>query len=139
MTRAELAAWVGVRYAAYLEAAGRTSVDTTGNLKEPIDDALLILGYAEADLATIAPTEAGPINDLRAVTAYTTMLQVVRDLGSSIDLSVEGDNYRLSQMLAAAEKELERTAAAVLARDLPLVIEGTSTGMGAWNLNFLPT
>lgn len=139
MTRAELAAWVGVRYRAYLEAAGRTSADSTGNLKEPIDDALLIAGYVEADLATIAPTEAGPINDVRALAAYTTMTQVVRDLGTSFDLSSEGDQYRLSQMLAAAEKELERTAEAVLARDLPLVIEGSSTGMGAWNLNFLAT
>lgn len=139
MTRAELAAWVGARYAAYLDAVSRSATDDVGDLKEPIDDAYELLGYIASDIPTAAPTESSPIADARVMTSYTTMLQVVRDLGTSFDLSSEGDSYRLSQMLAAAEKELGRATVAVLERGLYLTLVSETPGMGAWNLNYLPT
>lgn len=139
MTRDELATWVGARYGAYLESVDRLAVDEPGDLEEPISDAYELLGYLPADIATAAPVEPSPIADARVMAAYTTMVQVVRDLGTSFDLSSEGDNYRLSQMLAAAERELQRTAAAVLERGLSLTLVGDAPGIGAWNLNFLPT
>lgn len=138
MTRAELAAWIGARYGAYLSAASRPATDAPGGLKEPMDDALLALGYLEANLATAAPTESVAVADLRAAGAYFTMVQVVRDLGVLFDLGTSsGGNYRLSQMRAAAEKDLAQAEAVMLSRGLPTTPETSDSGVAVWDLNFL--
>lgn len=137
MTRADLAAWIGERYGAYLDAASRSATDSAGNLKAPIDDALMTLGYAEAALPTVVITETSPIADARAATAYQVMSQIVRDLAVLFDLGTSGGgNYRLSQMRAAAEKDLLSAQAAAEARGLPLTVEPEGL-VAVWDLNFL--
>lgn len=117
MTRADAAAFLAARYGGYLTAANRAATDTPGALGEVIDDALRALGVAEADLATATSADATEDADWRVQLAYRAMAQLSRDLGAAnFDASIGGDSYKLSQVRAAAEKDLALAASAVLER-----------------------
>ena len=118
MNRADAAAFIGQRYGAYLSAVTRTAEDSPGNLAPVIDDAFRALGYVAADIPT-AETDgsAEADEDLRVQVAYRAMAQISRDLGAtSFDLSTGGDSFKLSQLRAAAEKDLAAAKAEVLER-----------------------
>ncbi len=132
MTRAEAATFLGERFSAYLDAVSRTATDSAGNLKPIIDDALRFLGYTAAAIPTAAPTDPEDEEDLRVQVAYRAMAQISRDLATSFDVSTGGDSYRLSQMRAAAEKDLAIAALAVFERFGTLAIvssDGSSARM----------
>lgn len=117
MTRAEAAAYVAARYGAYLKAASRPGSDTATGLAGALDDALRTLGYAAADIPTAAPTDPEAEEDLRVQAVYRAMQQIVRDLGATqFDVATGGDSFKLSQLRAAAEKDLAAAEAAVLLR-----------------------
>lgn len=139
MNRAAVATWVGNRYGAYLAAVGRTTADTAANMQPILDDTLWALGYAEAAIATADPTDAEAIDDFKVMAAFQTMAQIVRDLGAkAIDISTEGDSFRLNQRWVAAKKELEITAAAVEARGLSVyTLSEGPLGFATVNYNFL--
>lgn len=139
MNRAAVATWIGNRYGAYLAAVGRTTADTAANLQPILDDALLALGYADADVATANPIEQGAITDFKVMAAYYTMAQIVRDLGAlAINVTTEDGRYELNQQRAAAEKDLAAAELAVLARGLSLYpIADDAIGVATINYNFL--
>jgi hypothetical protein len=116
VNRADGATFVGQRLGAYLSAVGRAATDSAGNLQPVIDDALRALGTAAADLATAEPDGEDAEEDFRVQLTYRAMVQIVRDLGTTFNVSTGGDSFALNQMRAAAEKDLELAAAAVLAR-----------------------
>jgi hypothetical protein len=55
MSRAQLAAELWGRLGTQFTEAGITNIETTGNLKEPVDSTLLALGISYSDLATLGP------------------------------------------------------------------------------------
>lgn len=139
MNHYEVAAHIGDRYGAYLAAVGREPTYSTNNLKPPIDDAYLALGYAEADIATLDLTDVDAVNDLKAMAAYTAMAQIVRDLGAkAFDIGTSsGSSFKLNQRRAAAEKDLALAEAAVVARGLSPVPLSEAGGITTLDLNFL--
>jgi hypothetical protein len=140
VNRAEVAAFVGERYGAYLAAVGRSATDSAGNLKSAIDDALRALGYATVDLPTAEPTDPEGEEDLRVQVAYRTMAQVSRDLGATnFDITVPDGSFKLSQLRAAAEADLVKAANEVSARfgTLGVVLSDSDTPFGTMDLNFL--
>ena len=118
MDRADAIAFLSDRYGDYLTAASRTATDLSGKtLKPAIDDAFRALGVLAADLATATTDGEEADEDLRVQVAYRAMQQITRDLGAtSFDLSTGGDSFKLSQLRAAAEKDLAEAKAAVLER-----------------------
>lgn len=118
MTRDEAVAYVSARYSDYLDAASREATDAAGKtLTVVIDDALRALGYASADIPTAEPTDADAEDDYRLQLAFRTMRQVDRDLGAtSIDISVDGDSFKLSQLKAGSKEELALLTAEMLER-----------------------
>lgn len=116
MNRADAVSFLGPRYAKYLATVGRTAADSTGNLKEPIDDAFIALGTALADVPTAQTLDAEGDEDLRVQLSYRLMAQLKRDLATNMDVSSQGDSIRLSQIRAAAENDLKDAAAAVMDR-----------------------
>ena len=118
MDRSEAVAFIDDRYGDYLSAASREASDDAGKtLKPVIDDAFRALGVASADLATAETSGEEADEDLRVQLAYRAMQQIVRDLGAtSFDISTGGDSFKLSQLRAAAEKDLAEAKASVLER-----------------------
>jgi hypothetical protein len=117
MNRAEAATFVGERYGVYLAAVGRAATDSAGNLKAAIDDALRALGYVAADIPAAEPTDPEAEEDLRVQVVYRAMAQVVRDLGTKMDVGLDGiGSFKLSQQRAAAERDLAIAEVAVLER-----------------------
>lgn len=141
MTRDEVALYVSERLGAYLSATSRAATDSgAGGLTPAIDDALRALGYAAADIPTAAPTDAADEEDLRVQTLYRVMLQVVRDMGATLfDLSTGVDSFKLSQLRAAAEKDLALAASAVLERfgTVGIVASDSDSPFVTIDLNYL--
>lgn len=104
-SRAWVAAEVGVRLATPLSDAEMDAVDTVGNLKEPIDDALRLLGYDEEDLSLVAHDSAAA---LLAVTRFTTIRTVLERISDRFDLNAGGDSFRLSQPIETLFKLLAK-------------------------------
>lgn len=140
MDRADAAVYVGERYGQYLLAVTRDATDTAGDLASVIDDAFRYLGVASADLATAETSGEEADEDLRVQVAYRSMQQIVRDLGAtSFDISTGGDSFKLSQLRAAAEKDLAEAKAAVLERfgTLGVVPAEGSSPFVSLDLNYL--
>jgi hypothetical protein len=116
MNRADAVSFLAPRYAKYLATVARTASDVSGGLKEPIDDAFVALGTVLADVPTAQTLDAEGDEDLRVQLSYRLMAQLVRDLATNMDVSSQGDSIRLSQIRAAAEKDLMTAAAAVMDR-----------------------
>lgn len=140
MNRSDAAAFVGTRFAAYLTAASRTAADTTGNLKEVLDDAFRALGVLPDDLATAETTDAEGTEDLMVQLPYRTLEQICRDIGATyFDVTV-GDSFKLSQVRGACQKDLEQARSAVLERfGTTGVVDGDGAGDGisTIDLNYL--
>ncbi len=133
MTRAEVAAQVAIRLSAQLADAGLAATDVTNGLKEPIDDALRSLGYAEADLATAAPSDA-PGFILMA--KYHTLRLVLEKVADRFDVTTGGDSYRLNQVIANLEKLLARAEADVI-RWFGALVVADDGGVIVVDLNYL--
>ncbi len=108
MTRVEAVAEVNARIGLWLIEAAITAADTSGNLKEPLDDALAAMGVARVNRPTAQPVD-GDRFVLEA--EYHTLRKVVRVLGRRFDLASEGDNLRLAQVRKHAEIDLADAAA----------------------------
>lgn len=141
MDRSEAVAFLDDRYSDYLTAASRDATDLSGKtLKSAIDDAFRALGVASADLATAETSGEEEDEDLRVQLAYRAMQQIVRDLGAtSFDISTGGDSFKLSQLRAAAEKDLAEAKTAVLDRfgTLGVVPAEGSSPFVSIDLNYL--
>lgn len=121
MNRAATATALGVRLGKVLARAGIAAEDSEGNLKEPIDDTLRILGYTEAELAD-------PETDVPAITvlpvARCLALRAARErLITLFDVSIEGDSYRRNQIVGNVERLLADACA-----DVDLILAGAPTG-----------
>jgi hypothetical protein len=133
MTRDEAAIEIGLRLALLLEEADITASDDPGALKEPIDDALRLMGYAEAEIATADPDDVpGFLTTLRYFT-----LRAIRDaLAVNFDITSDGDSFRLSQVRDAVEKMLTAAAADVVAIYGRLTITSADAAIISVDLNF---
>ena len=112
-SRAWTAAEVGMRLSRTLTNAGMTSADSSGNMKEPIDDALRMMGYAEDNLVDPLDPEPSSIDFLTLV-EYTALRRIIRNIGDRFDLSTSGRNLRLQQQVATAERMLKAVEADVI-------------------------
>lgn len=139
MNRASATTYLATRFGQYLSAASRPATDSTGALKEIIDDALFALGVTDADLLTWQTTDPDGAEDVRAQLAYRALLQLNRDLAVQFDVSSQGDSVRLSQMRAAAEKDLAIAEEVVIARfgTILAVASDTSSLITTLDLNYL--
>lgn len=120
-SRTWLATQIGARYSAQLADAGMTPEDSTGNLKEPLDDALRLLGVPEDELDG-AGGAASYVGDAPLVptpylsmVAWTTLRQVQLRISDRFDVSGPRGGYRLSQavkqldtLIARAEEDIIR-------------------------------
>jgi hypothetical protein len=116
VNRADAAAYLGDRFAAYLTASNRTSADAVGGVKGPIDDALTMLGYAAAELPTADPGDEGA-EDFRVQLDYRLLRQIHRDFGGTLfNVVSSGDSYSLYQQQTSVEADLANAEQAVLQR-----------------------
>lgn len=117
MNRADAVAYLAPRFAKYLTGAGRANTDTTGGLKEPIDDAFLALGYTTAQLPTaITDGVTWTDRDLRVQLEYRLLAQLKRDLSQNMNVSDPSGSASLNQIRAAVEVDYKDAEAAVLGR-----------------------
>jgi hypothetical protein len=141
VNRAEAVTYLADRYGEYLSAASRAATDASGKTLRPVlDDAFRALGYVAADIPTATTDGEEADEDLRVQAAYRAMQQISRDLGAtSFDLSTGGDSFRLSQVRAAAEKDLQLATDAVLDRfgTLGIVTGESDNPFVTIDLNFL--
>lgn len=129
MTRDEAAAYLGARFGTYLTAVGRTAVDSAGNLREVLDDALRMLG-----LISVPTTTTGD-EDWRVQLEYRLLLQITRDLGgTSFNISSQGDSITLYQLRQSAKEDLDIARAAVLARFRTVGVVGSGGALGTLTL-----
>lgn len=112
MNRSEVASAVGSRLVTQLGDAAMSAADTSGNLREPIDDALRAMGYTEADLATAEPEDA---RGLIAMVRYHVLRIVLERIGDRFDYSDPDGSARLNQTIGNVEKLLARAEADVIA------------------------
>jgi hypothetical protein len=125
------------RLATPLTNAGIQFIDDPGQLKEPLDDALLMFGFDEAVLATAVIATS----DQRAVLALArwTALQAAKvRLADQFDITVLGNSYRLKQqtdlidgLIAQAEADL-----VTIFGGIPSVVE-SATGVVIMDLGYL--
>lgn len=88
-----------------------SAADSTGNLKEPIDDALRAIGYVEADLATAEPTNA---RGFIAMVRYHALRVIWERIGDRFNVSTSGDSFALNQAFGNVEKLLDRASKDVI-------------------------
>ena len=86
--------------------------DSAGNLKEPIDDALRAMGYAEDDLAGAEPENA---RGFIAMVRYHTLRAVWERIGDRFNVSTSGDSFSLNQGFGNVEKLLKQAEQDVIA------------------------
>lgn len=115
------------RLATQLSDAVIAATDTAGNLKEPVDDALRMLGYAEAELALAVPDDTEAAGFLAL--ARLTTLKAVRDrLADRFDINVTGAiGLRLQQVVATVERMITEAQADVIAHYGAIPAAGTDT------------
>ena len=91
MDRATLAAWLAVEYDALLTGAGIASTDTTPNGLGPVLDKVWdwLAVVPDLDDVWIAP-----------LSAYYLLDRIVKRWAVNVDVSVDGDSFKLSQQLA---------------------------------------
>lgn len=107
VTRSSLAAYLSGTYGTLLADAGIEASDGTGGLKEPIDDTLLAVGVAWADIGDGTVPDA----DARAALAlarYFTLDRIYTAIVNRVDITVDGPQMskRRSQMVQQVEKSL---------------------------------
>lgn len=104
MTRVEVAAEINARIGFWLVETEITAADTTGNLKEPLDDALAAMGVAQEDRATAEPAD-GDRFILEA--EYHTLRKVVRVLALRFNVGLGGNSFQLRQLFENAKVMLD--------------------------------
>ena len=134
-TRAWVATELGRRLGVPLAAAFVLATDTAGNLKEPLDDALRMLGAAEDELGEPDGAPGGVwSSDVYTVpfltlAIYTALKRAWAGVVANFDLSSQGDSLRLSQPVAAIERMLKAAEADVV-RMFGMVPSGASDDTG---------
>lgn len=130
LTRTEAGDELAARAGAHLIAVGLTTADSTGHLKEPLDDTFRALGVAWVDLPDATVDEA----DLNKFLAVGTVFVLRRALGQAsgfadVAATTLGTSKRKSQIVANLEKALERATAHALQYGLtdlvPVMTSGT--------------
>jgi hypothetical protein len=113
VTRAWVAAEMARRLGTILTAAAiGPSPTEAGELKEPIDDALRMLGVAEDDLATDEfPDAAGAL----ALVKLTTLKAAHAKIATRFDIGRQGTSLRLQQTVATLERMIKAAEADVVA------------------------
>lgn len=136
MSRAVLMERIWADYQDDLQRASLVKEDTTGNLKEPIDDTLTALGIAYNDL------EAGAVPDGSEAKAillarFYVLQKVWRWAKGQIDIQVDAPTVRLSrsQFFDHVTAELADAKAAA-SPFIPTANEST-WGVGTISLDFL--
>jgi hypothetical protein len=138
LTRAGVVAELAARLATPLSDAGLAAADTSGALKEPIDDALRMLGYPESDLVA-AEVVDDDVPAMLALARYTT-LKAVRDrMSNRFDLSARGTSLRLRQAVENINAMLVEAKADVLAIYTVMPSTSANTGIVDMDLNYLST
>lgn len=110
MLRAEVAEEIGLRLDVLLTEVGLSPADEAGALKEPIDDALRAMGYAEDDVPTAAPEDPATFI---AMVLYWTLRRALFVLQTRFDASLPGGlsasqnqvTKNVERLLVIAEKE----------------------------------
>lgn len=135
-TRAWVAGEVGRRLGTILTAATIAPTDDTGNLLEPIDDALRMLGYAEDDLATAEPDNA---LGFLALVKYTTLKAALVRLSQRFDLGRAGVSLRLQQTVATLERMIAAAEKDVLSiyKVMPSGVADDEVGVTWLNMGYL--
>jgi len=110
-SRAWVASQVASRLATPLAAVQMGGSDLPGELGEPIDDALRMLGYEESELATAEPDD--PLGFLY-LAIYTTLTAIWHRMVSTFDISSQGDSLKLSQRIGNVERMLAAAKADVI-------------------------
>ncbi len=110
MTRSEAIARVAAVIPAVLTLAGIAATDTAGNMKEPVDAALLAMGVALGDLPA---AESADAVGFVALAKHHALLAAEGRIAAKFDVGLSGNNYQLSKpvatvqiMIARSEKEL---------------------------------
>lgn len=116
MDRAGAASEFASRYASYLDATGRPGTDTPLGLGPAIDEALRHLSVPEAVIPVWQGATPEADQDLRVQLDYRLLGQIVRDLGTTFDISDPEGSLRLNQMRQAAQDDLAAAKEAVLQR-----------------------
>ncbi len=108
MSRAQLAAELWGRLQTQFTVAGITNADTTGNLKEPVDSALMALGIGYGDLptATVADSDVQRAIAWAVFYGYSAVIPRVADQAKQVSTSVGAPSVSKSTNGAAYLNEL---------------------------------
>lgn len=133
MTRNDVATYLGAVLDDLLADTGIAATDTSGNLKEPLDDALRSMGTATADLAT-----AEPDDDRRfLLTAeYHTLRRMLAKLAVRFRLSTGGTALSLEQVHDHVKDRFDEVKAELIAA-YGSVDGGAASGASAIYMPFL--
>lgn len=134
MSRADAASYLAASLAELLTDAGLDNLDESGDLAEPIDDALLLTGTAYGDLATATVADADALG-FRKVLRWTALARIREAVAHRVDVTLDGPNMskRRSQIVG----HLDRLTADAKAAADPYVTV-TADG-GAWSLATIST
>lgn len=130
MSRSDAATYVASSFSQLLTDAGMGSDDETGELKEVIDDALLMTGVAYGDLAT-ATVANGDILGFRAVLKYAALLRIADARGDRASNISEGGTS-----VAWNRSDFQKRIDAAQAAAGPYVVSG-QWGSGAITFDYL--
>lgn len=133
MDRIEAAEEMGRRLSLLFAQVELTTVDEPGEMKEPLDDALRLMGYAEDELVDAAPAD---VSTLLITLRYFTLKRMLDTLAVSFDLSTDGDSYKLVQIREAVQKLLASAASDVLSIFGTLTITNQQIGVIQIDLNY---
>lgn len=136
MGRAESATYLASSLAELLSDAGLATTDTAGDLKEPIDDALLLTGTAYDDLATA--TVAGvDVVGYRKVLTYTGLRRVYDAVLNRVDIALDGPT--MSKNRSQFVRQMENRIKRAYDEAEPFIANGASGtwGSGTITLDYL--
>lgn len=138
MGRAQLSAELWGRLQRQFAEAGIDNTDTTGNLKEPVDSALMALGTSYSDLpsGTVADTDITQAIAWAVYFGYVAVLHAVAHTGTAISKSVGAPSVSKSENRADYIKSLERLRDAAYASASALA-PGDAWAFGDMNLGIL--
>jgi hypothetical protein len=109
LDRTEAATELANRSGRALVAVGRNTTDTTGNLREPLDDTFRALGVAWGDLAT-ATVEEGDLDRFLAIGAVFVIRRALDEAAGFADVAATalGTSKRKSQIVKNLTDQLNR-------------------------------
>src|SRR4051812_16690069 len=129
LSRAQAATELAARAGAHLRAAGLLTTDTTGNLKEPLDDTFRALGvtYSGLAVATVAESDldqflaVGTVYVLRAAVAESSKL-------ADVAATTLGTSKRQNQITENLERALVRAESAAMGYGVAGLVPVMTTG-----------